>query len=133
MAGHALPYPTGKTGLDTSSPLQNHRIKCYSVPPRLHGLNSTSPTPCASLLDCWPDATATSRSSSSAATSSGGTPSMIFPAFTSISSVMCSYMVLFVAILMLGAGLKPKHDPRPVVNRTILQPPATCPVTDTGS
>jgi len=38
-----------------------------------------------------------------------------------------------VAIFTDGDGLKPNADPRPVVKQTILQPPATWPVTETGS
>ena len=37
------------------------------------------------------------------------------------------------AILIDGDGLKPNAEPRPVVNTTTLQPPATWPVTETGS
>ena len=37
------------------------------------------------------------------------------------------------ATLIDGAGLQPKQLPRPVVNTTMLQPPATRPVTETGS
>ena len=42
-------------------------------------------------------------------------------------------MGVFVAILIDGAGLNPKTDPRPVVNNTRLQPLATSPVTDVQS
>ena len=37
------------------------------------------------------------------------------------------------SILMLGEGLKPKQEPRPVVKQITLAPAATCPVTETGS
>jgi hypothetical protein len=38
-----------------------------------------------------------------------------------------------VASLRLGAGFEPNTEPRPVVKQTMVAPPATIPVTDTGS
>ena len=55
------------------------------------------------------------------------------PALKSMSSLMRSNIGVFVAILIDGAGLNPKTDPRPVVNSTRLQPLATSPVTEAGS
>ena len=51
----------------------------------------------------------------------------------SMSSSICRYTSEFVASLMEGTGRHPKTEPRPVVNTTMLAPPATRPVTDTGS
>ena len=50
-----------------------------------------------------------------------------------MSSFMCSYSAVLVAILMLGTGAQPKAEPRPVVKHTTFAPPATMPVTDIGS
>jgi hypothetical protein len=40
---------------------------------------------------------------------------------------------VLVAILMLGTGAQPNAEPRPVVKHTTFAPPATMPVTETGS
>src|SRR5580704_8880790 len=105
----------------------------YSVGPMAHGANSSSPTPWASLLVFSPPATATIFSKIWRPTSSTETPSRITPALISMSSTIRSYMGVFVAILIDGAGLQPKQLPRPVVKTTTLQPPASKPVTDAGS
>ena len=51
----------------------------------------------------------------------------------SMSSSMLPVHGVFVASLMEGAGLQPNTEPRPVVNTTMFAPPATRPVTETGS
>ena len=60
-------------------------------------------------------------------------PSTMVPQFTSMSSSMWLNTRELVASLSDGAGLQPYTDPRPVVKHTTLAPPATCPVTETGS
>ena len=50
-----------------------------------------------------------------------------------MSSIIRSYIGVLVAILSDGAGLHPKQLPRPVVNNTMLAPPATIPVVLAGS
>ena len=50
-----------------------------------------------------------------------------------MSSAMRLYMGVLVASFRLGAGLQPKQEPRPVVKQIMLAPPATWPVTETGS
>ena len=50
-----------------------------------------------------------------------------------MSSLMRIAISVLVEILMVGAGLEPKAEPRPVVKHTKLQPPAIWPVTDAGS
>jgi hypothetical protein len=42
-------------------------------------------------------------------------------------------MGVLVAILIEGVGLKPKQEPRPVVNAITLPPEATWPVAEAGS
>ena len=51
----------------------------------------------------------------------------------SISGVKRSYICVLVATFIVGAGLDPKAEPRPVVKQTRLQPEAICPVTLAGS
>ena len=51
----------------------------------------------------------------------------------SMSSSMRRYMAVLVAILIDGAGLKPKQEPRPVVKAMMLPPLATWPVAEAGS
>ena len=43
------------------------------------------------------------------------------------------YISVFVASFIVGAGLEPKAEPRPVVKQTRLHPPAIWPVTEAGS
>src|SRR5579871_4240790 len=105
----------------------------HSVGPMAQGANSSSPTPWASLFVFSPPATATIFSKIWRPTSSTGTPSRITPALISISSTIRSYMGVLVATLIEGDGLHPKQLPRPVVKTTTLHPPATSPVTETGS
>ena len=50
-----------------------------------------------------------------------------------MSSRIRSYMGVLVATLIDGVGLQPKQLPRPVVNTITFAPPATMPVTLTGS
>ena len=40
---------------------------------------------------------------------------------------------MFVATLIDGTGVQPNAEPRPVVKQTTFAPPATMPVTETGS
>src|SRR5262249_6829980 len=101
--------------------------------PRIHGLNSSSPTPASSLFVRLPEATARTLSKISSPTASRLAPSSTWPAFTSMSGSWLRYSTELLAILIDGAGLKPNADPLPVVKTTTLQPPATCPVTETGS
>jgi hypothetical protein len=46
---------------------------------------------------------------------------------------MRAAMIEFVANLMLGTGLAPNTEPRPVVKQTTLAPAAISPVTEQGS
>ena len=89
--------------------------------------------PCASLFVRSPLATVRIFSKISRPTSATDAPSMIRPALTSMSSCIRSNMGVLVATLIDGTGLQPKQLPRPVVNTTMLAPPATSPVTDAGS
>ena len=50
-----------------------------------------------------------------------------------MSSIIRSYIGVFVATLIDGVGLQPKQLPRPVVKTITCAPPATMPVTLTGS
>ena len=50
-----------------------------------------------------------------------------------MSSSMRRYISVLVASLIEGAGLKPKHEPRPVVKQIRLPPEATWPVAEAGS
>jgi hypothetical protein len=50
-----------------------------------------------------------------------------------MSSDMRRYVSVLVLTLIDGVGLHPSTDPRPVVNTTTVEPPATMPVTETGS
>ncbi len=60
-------------------------------------------------------------------------PSAITPQLISMSSDIFRYISELVASFRLGTGLHPYTEPRPVVKQTMLAPPATMPVTDTGS
>src|SRR5436309_1875753 len=111
----------------------NSRVECQRVAPTIQGLNSSSPTPCRSLLLFSPEATASIFSKISAPTASSDAPSSTRPASTSMSFCIFWYSALLLATLMLGEGLQPKHEPRPVVNTTRVQPEATWPVTEMGS
>jgi hypothetical protein len=62
------------------------RRAVYIVAPRIHGLNSSSPMPCASLRLGCPDATAISRSKISVPTSAIVAPDSTRPASMSMSS-----------------------------------------------
>jgi hypothetical protein len=62
----------------------------YIVAPRIHGLNSSSPMPCASLRLFSPDATAIIFSKISRPTASTLTPSRMRPALISMSLCMRS-------------------------------------------
>src|SRR5205814_3569339 len=80
------------------------------------------------------EATAMIRSKISCPTSSRvAVPSTTRPQLTSMSDAMRWYISEFVASLRQGAGRLPNTDPRPVVKHTTVAPPATMPVTDTGS
>ena len=60
----------------------------HIVAPRIHGLNSSSPMPCASESECSPEATAISFSKISRPTSATLAPSRMRPASMSMSSRM---------------------------------------------
>ena len=117
----------------TDPALDGPGLSAYSTGPIAQGQNSSSPIPCASLLVCFPLATAIISSKISCPTSWTDAPSRIRPALMSMSSIIQSNIGLFEAILIQGTGLQPKQLPRPVVNTSTLAPPATIPVIDAGS
>ncbi len=69
---------------------RSHNVHCHIVAPRIHGLNSSSPMPWASLRLSCPDATAINRSKISSPTSAIVAPASTRPASMSISSRMRS-------------------------------------------
>ena len=88
----------------------------YIVAPICHGTNSKSPRPCFSDFDFSPEATLTNRSNISLPTVSMLSLFVTtFPALTSISSFICSYISVLVAIFIDGEGFEPKAEPLPVV------------------
>src|SRR5271163_4113621 len=105
-----------------------------TVAPIGQGANSADPASYCSLLLLIPEATSrifwNMRSPASWTVSS---PSTIVPQLMSMSSSMRRNSAELVAILMEGVGLQPNTLPRPVVKHSTFAPPATCPVTATGS
>jgi hypothetical protein len=112
-----------------------HRLALIHIcAPIIHGTNSSSPIPSASLRLFSPEATRSIISNISVPFSEiVAVPSMISPQLTSMSSLIRLNIGVLVAILIEGAGLAPKQEPRPVVKSTIFAPLAICPVAPMGS
>src|SRR6218665_797190 len=102
--------------------------------PKCQGTNSWSPSPNCSLLVGAPLAWCSICSKMRWPIS--GTlhaPSMIRPQLMSMSSCRRRYIGVLLASLMVGAGLLPNIEPRPVVKQMRLAPLAIWPVQATGS
>src|SRR5690606_2131834 len=134
-AGRRQTQPPRAAGNERDAPGKVEPVRHdYITAPTTQGTNSSSPKPNSSLLVFLPDAVSRIawkiRSPISCTDTS---PSMTRPQLMSMSSARRRYMAVLVASFKDGTGLHPNTEPRPVVKQTMLQPPATCPVTEAGS